>query len=246
MPATSGSVVPSTSASFVLFADEARLTSTHRFRKSLGLKPLTTFLEFNRNPSIARAFEQLYGHPDNIEVCSLLTSLACSDGLAALCRPHLRRDEADDGALPSSLLVRRALRLAQVGAGLCPGYTMSRAILSDAVALVRGDRFFTTCFDAGSLTSFGFLDCVTDGKNGAYGGVLPKVRSCLSYCDPRRIREQLFSRALPNSFRFNSLALMFPFQVPPLRPCLFAELQIDPCTDARGDAGQPRSPRHHR
>jgi len=30
------------------------------------------------------------------------------------------------------------------GAGLCPGYTISRAILSDAIALTRGDRFYTT------------------------------------------------------------------------------------------------------
>lgn len=30
------------------------------------------------------------------------------------------------------------------GAGLCPGYTMSRAILADAVCLTRGDRFMTT------------------------------------------------------------------------------------------------------
>lgn len=29
------------------------------------------------------------------------------------------------------------------GAGLCPGYTISRAILADAVALTRGDRFLT-------------------------------------------------------------------------------------------------------
>lgn len=30
------------------------------------------------------------------------------------------------------------------GAGLCPGYTLSRAILADAVCLTRGDRFLTT------------------------------------------------------------------------------------------------------
>ena len=29
------------------------------------------------------------------------------------------------------------------GAGLCPGFTISRAILSDAVALVRGDRLLS-------------------------------------------------------------------------------------------------------
>jgi hypothetical protein len=32
------------------------------------------------------------------------------------------------------------------GAGLCPGYTISRAILADAVCLTRGDPFFTTEF----------------------------------------------------------------------------------------------------
>lgn len=29
------------------------------------------------------------------------------------------------------------------GVGICPTYTISRAVLSDAVALVRGDRFYT-------------------------------------------------------------------------------------------------------
>lgn len=29
------------------------------------------------------------------------------------------------------------------GAGLCPGFTVSRAILADAIALTRGDRFYT-------------------------------------------------------------------------------------------------------
>jgi linoleate 8R-lipoxygenase / 9,12-octadecadienoate 8-hydroperoxide 8R-isomerase len=31
------------------------------------------------------------------------------------------------------------------GSGLCATYTISRAVLSDAVALVRGDRFYTVC-----------------------------------------------------------------------------------------------------
>jgi linoleate 10R-lipoxygenase len=29
------------------------------------------------------------------------------------------------------------------GVGICPTHTISRAVLSDAVALVRGDRFYT-------------------------------------------------------------------------------------------------------
>ena len=30
------------------------------------------------------------------------------------------------------------------GSGICCGYTMTRAILADAIALVRGDRYYTT------------------------------------------------------------------------------------------------------
>jgi linoleate 10R-lipoxygenase len=37
------------------------------------------------------------------------------------------------------------------GAGICPTYTLSRAILSDAVALVRGDRFYTVSHASTSL-----------------------------------------------------------------------------------------------
>jgi hypothetical protein len=41
------------------------------------------------------------------------------------------------------------------GSGLCPGFTISAAILSDAVALVRGDRFYTVDYSPASLTNFG-------------------------------------------------------------------------------------------
>lgn len=64
----------------------------------------------------------------------------------------------------------------QQGSGLAPGYSISRAILSDAVALTRGDRFFTTDFDAGSLTNWGFQDVTPDPAGGSYGGIIGKVR----------------------------------------------------------------------
>ena len=38
----------------------------------------------------------------------------------------------------------------QAGSGLAPGYTVSRAILSDAASLVRGDRYV-------SLSSFSLV-----------------------------------------------------------------------------------------
>ena len=44
----------------------------------------------------------------------------------------------------------------QPGAGLCPGYTISRAILADAVCLTRGDRFMTVEFTRKHHSPFPF------------------------------------------------------------------------------------------
>jgi linoleate 10R-lipoxygenase len=60
-----------------------------------------------------------------------------------------------------------------------------RAVLGDAIALVRGDRFYTTDFTRGcrlvfphssilistaaaNLTAWGFQDCVRDPHNGGF------------------------------------------------------------------------------
>ncbi|KAJ7040815.1 heme peroxidase [Mycena alexandri] len=45
------------------------------------------------------------------------------------------------------------------GAGLCPGFTISRSILADAVCLTRGDRFLTVEFTPFNLTTWGYRDC---------------------------------------------------------------------------------------
>jgi hypothetical protein len=42
------------------------------------------------------------------------------------------------------------------------GYTVSRAILSDAIALTRGDRFFTADCTPFNLTAWGFADSQRD------------------------------------------------------------------------------------
>ncbi|KAH8920687.1 heme peroxidase [Atractiella rhizophila] len=97
------------------------------------------------------------------------------------------------------------------GAGLCPGYTISRAILADAVALVRGDRFYTTAFNAAELTSWGFEECCTDPKTGSFGGVASK----------------LILRNLPHNFRFNSTYALFPFTTPPTMKRTMEELKLD-------------------
>ena len=50
-------------------------------------------------------------------------------------------------------LVSEAAKVPMVpGVGIAPTYTISRAVLSDAVALVRGDRFYTIDYNAKNLT----------------------------------------------------------------------------------------------
>jgi hypothetical protein len=83
------------------------------------------------------------------------------------------------------------------GSGLCPGYTISRAILADAVALSRGDRFYTVDYTPATLTNWGFNQVKSD----------PDVaQGCCFY--------NLVMRALPNWYRGSSVYAMFPFTVP--------------------------------
>ncbi|KAG9026836.1 hypothetical protein FRB95_008385 [Tulasnella sp. JGI-2019a] len=86
------------------------------------------------------------------------------------------------------------------GAGLCPGYTISRAILADAVSLTRGDRFYTTDFTPYNLSAWGFQDCAMDktNANGALGGGIGK----------------LLLRNLPSNYSYNSIYGLFPFYTP--------------------------------
>ncbi|SJL08734.1 related to Psi-producing oxygenase A [Armillaria ostoyae] len=84
------------------------------------------------------------------------------------------------------------------GSGICCGYTMTRAILADAIALVRGDRYYTTDFTPANLTSWGVQDCARNTDNGAFGAELPK----------------LLFRHLPRHYPGNSIYGLFPFFTP--------------------------------
>ncbi|KAH0555975.1 hypothetical protein GP486_006082 [Trichoglossum hirsutum] len=48
------------------------------------------------------------------------------------------------------------------GVGICPTFTVSRAILSDAVCLVRGDRFYTVDYHPKNLTTWGYNEVQYD------------------------------------------------------------------------------------
>ncbi|KXN87397.1 Psi-producing oxygenase A [Leucoagaricus sp. SymC.cos] len=140
--------------------------SLNEFRKFLGLKPFSTFLEWNSDPEIADAAEKLYGDIEHLE-------------------------------LYVGLQAEEAKPLVE-GAGLCPGYTVSRAILSDAIALTRGDRYFTHDFTPYNLTAWGFADCQRDPNAFGFGSKMGK----------------LFLRTLPNHYSENSVYTFFPFMTP--------------------------------
>ncbi|SJX64637.1 putative dioxygenase Ssp1 [Sporisorium reilianum f. sp. reilianum] len=82
------------------------------------------------------------------------------------------------------------------GSGLCPGYTISRGILSDAAALTRGDRFYTNDFSTSNLTSAGYEYCTTPQPGGH--GLMGK----------------LIMANLPGQFPYNSVYALFPFRIP--------------------------------
>ncbi|KAG1883750.1 heme peroxidase [Suillus subluteus] len=84
------------------------------------------------------------------------------------------------------------------GAGLCPGYTISRAILADAVCLTRGDRFLTVDFTPFNLTAWGYEHCMVNKMDGSYGGMLTK----------------LLFRMLPDHYPAGSVYAHFPFLTP--------------------------------
>lgn len=76
--------------------------------------------------------------------------------------------------------------------------TMARAILADAVALVRGDRYLTYDGTPYNLTSWGFTEGARDVKNAAFGGTLSR----------------LFNRGLPQYFPAESVYTHFPLVTP--------------------------------
>jgi hypothetical protein len=82
--------------------------------------------------------------------------------------------DVDNVELYPGILVEEPKKPVVPGSGLCAGFTISKAILSDAVALVRGDRFYTVDYTPQHLTPFGFREAAKDSSI-AGGGVMYKL-----------------------------------------------------------------------
>lgn len=83
------------------------------------------------------------------------------------------------------------------GVGIAPTYTISRAVLSDAVALVRGDRHYTIDYNPRNLTNWGYNECRYD---------LNINQGCVFY--------KLATRAFPNWFKSDSIYAHYPMTIP--------------------------------
>ncbi|PGH27261.1 hypothetical protein AJ80_00971 [Polytolypa hystricis UAMH7299] len=119
-------------------------------------------------------------------------------------------DHPDNVELYPGLIVEDAKKPMLPGSGLCASFTISRAILSDAVALVRGDRFYTVDYTPKNLTNWGFNEANYD-VNTDNGHVLYK----------------LFLRAFPNHFKQDSVYAHFPFVVPSENKEILSKLGIE-------------------
>ncbi len=120
-------------------------------------------------------------------------------------------DHPDFVELYPGLAIEEAKPSMAPGSGLCTNFTISRAILSDAVALVRGDRFYMVDYTPHSLTNWGFNEVKSDVT-----------------VDQGHVFSKLFLRAFPNHFQPNSVYAHFPMVVPDENHAILTELgQVD-------------------
>jgi hypothetical protein len=106
-------------------------------------------------------------------------------------------DHPDFVEMYPGLVVEDAKHRVTPGSGLCPGYTISRAVLSDAVALVRGDRFYTVDYTPKNLTNWGFTEADSDLT-----------------VDNGHVFYKLVLRAFPRNFREDSIYAHYPMVIP--------------------------------
>ena len=144
-----------------------------------------TFLDWNSDPEVAATAERLYG---DIEYLELYVGLQAEEA----------KPLVDGAGLCPGRTTVFEIWIGEGAHFVLTGYTVSRAILSDAIALTRGDRFFTHDFTPYNLTAWGFADCQRDPNAYGFGSTLAR----------------LLLRTLPNHFTDDSVYTFFPLMTP--------------------------------
>ncbi|KAH7039913.1 uncharacterized protein B0I36DRAFT_309597 [Microdochium trichocladiopsis] len=161
----------------MLQARQWEVATLNEFRQFFNMSRHTHFEDINSDPKIQEKLRDLYKDPDLVE---LYPGLFCEGESQCL----------DPGTS-------------------CPNKQSTalwRAVFSDAVTLVRSDRFYTLDWNVGSLTAWGMKE-VTSDPNVNKGSVM----------------HRLFQRALPGFFNYNSLHMWQPFYTPTMNVQLAQE-----------------------
>ncbi|KAL3423111.1 linoleate diol synthase [Phlyctema vagabunda] len=106
-------------------------------------------------------------------------------------------DNVDSVEMYPGLVAEKPKPPMSPGSGLCVNFTTSYSILSDAVALVRGDRFYTTDYTPKNLTNWGYNEVLYD-----------------TTVDEGQVMYKLILRAFPHHFKGNSVYAHYPFVIP--------------------------------
>lgn len=161
----------------ILQARKWEVATLNEFRQFFGLPKHTRFEDINGDKNVQDALRDLYGDPDMVE---LYPGLFCEGG-----------GDYDPQTGKSSKL--------DPGTS-CPnghGTALWRGVFSDAITLVRSDRFYTIDWNVASLTAWGMRE-VTSDPDILKGSVF----------------HRLWQRAFPGYFKYNSVLLWQPFYTP--------------------------------
>ncbi|MCJ1308958.1 hypothetical protein MMC25_002613 [Agyrium rufum] len=161
----------------ILQARKWEVATLNEFRDFFGLTKHKTFEDINADPGITDALRDLYENPDCVE---LYPGLLCEGTMRCL-----------DPGTP----------------GPNGGATaLWSGVFSDAVTLVRSDRFYTVDWNIGSLTAWGMREVTSD----------PSILK-------GSVFHRLFQRAFPGHFEFNSVHLWQPLYTPAMNIVLAKE-----------------------
>lgn len=119
-------------------------------------------------------------------------------------------DHPDNVELYPGIVAENAQKKHVPGAGLCCSSTIIRCILSDAVTLVRGDRFLTVDWTPANVTNWGF-NLVASDPSIAGGAVIYK----------------LFMKAFPDHYTSSSAWAFFPFTTPDATKVILKDLGME-------------------
>ncbi|KAI0152699.1 heme peroxidase [Xylariaceae sp. FL1272] len=152
----------------ILQARKWEVASLNEFRAFFGMERHKSFEDINSDPYLQQTLRDLYDDVDQVELYPGFVV----EGQGRACDPN---NSCGSGA----------------------GTALWRGIFSDAVTLVRSDRFYTLDWNVDSLTTWGMKELTSDPKINK-GGMMYK----------------LYHHAFPGFFHYNALQLWQPYHTP--------------------------------